>query len=377
MSKYVSTKKHAPIDETVQVPAAIRAAAARSEALHKQMYEQEPTQQEPTQQEGEQQPQEPVQQPNEAAEDKNGERKEPPAQQPQQASEQTQQAPAQEKGPQAANAATGSETDWEHRYHSMKGRYDRQVEATNNMSRRISDLEALIANMQKAAVQQPQQPPSELSFKPIGQEERETFGEDFIDVAQRAAMEKMSPEVQRLQRELQRINQQLEQVTNVATQQTKMTVHQTLDNRVPNWRELNRSPEFIAWANLPDPFSGVTRITMLREAFANGDATRVVNFFQGFLKDEATTSPAQGAQPVNQSQQRQKVPLESFAAPGRARAPAASEQQTAPGEKETITHAQITEFYRLVNQGYYRGNEAEKQDLERRIFEAQRDGRIV
>ena len=67
-----------------------------------------------------------------------------------------------------------------------------------------------------------------------------------------------------------------------------------------------------------------------------------------------------------------KVPLEAFAAPGRAKTAAA----TAPAEKPIITRAQIATFYADKAAGKYRGKEAEADRLERMIFEAQRDGRI-
>ena len=113
---------------------------------------------------------------------------------------------------------------------------------------------------------------------------------------------------------------------------------------------------------------------MLQEAHRNGEAQRVLQFFKGFLSDEAVTAPA-GDQPGKvTSLGNEKTPLENFAAPGRAKAPAAS---SAPGEKETISRAQIANFYRMVNQGHYRGNDAEKNRLEQMIFDAERDGRIV
>lgn len=108
------------------------------------------------------------------------------------------------------------------------------------------------------------------------------------------------------------------------------------------------------------------------DAFEKADGQRVLRFFQGFLSDEAATGPATTqTEPPNG-----KVPLETFAAPGRAKAPAAS-VAIAPVEKETITHAQIAAFYSDVQRGRFRGNEAEKDRLEAMIFEAQAEGRVV
>ena len=68
-----------------------------------------------------------------------------------------------------------------------------------------------------------------------------------------------------------------------------------------------------------------------------------------------------------------KLSLESFAAPGRAKTSAAS---SAPVEKPLITRAQISQFYADSASGKYRGREAEKNQLEAMIFDAEREGRI-
>ncbi len=197
----------------------------------------------------------------------------------------------------------------------------------------------------------PQARTPDLTFKPVTQEEKDNYGEEFIDVATRAAAEKLSPEISRLTEELNR-----------------------LKGTISNVAEKTENPKFIAWANLPDPFSGAIRMPMLQDAFRKGDAPRVLRFFQGFLSDEAATGPASTAQPEMPNG---KVPLESLAAPGRAKAPAASVPPQTPGEKETITHAQIASFYLAVQKGHYKGNEEEKNRLERMIFDAQAEGRVI
>jgi hypothetical protein len=110
---------------------------------------------------------------------------------------------------------------------------------------------------------------------------------------------------------------------------------------------------------------------MMRKAFEANDANRVLHFFKAYLSDEAATAPA-SIQPTPKG----KVPLEELAAPGRAKAPAAS---ATPGEKEkpTITRAQISQFYLNVQKGVYKGNAAEKDRLEKMIFEAEQEGRVV
>lgn len=333
-----------PVDESVQLPAAIRAAAARSNALHQQAYQ--------------------VEEPNAVAT-------------PQAGTEGQPQTPEPEVKPQPQAGTEGvtppaKADDWEHKYNSMKGRYDRAETTINGLTQRIGMLEAQLAQP-RAPVQQPT---PDLQFKPlITDKDKEDFGADFIDVAQRAALEKVNPEIAQLKAELAQLKGTVGSVASQTEKQTQQSIYAQLDKDQPNWRQINRDPKFLAWANLPDPFSGAIRVHMMNDAFNKGDAHRVLAFFKGFLSEEAAPTPAPATPPNPVTPQgNSKVPLEAFAAPGRATTAAAT---PAPAEKETITRAQISQFYLDVQKGKYRGNDAEKDRLERMIFEAEQDGRIV
>lgn len=335
---YRAQKQHLPMDPDVKLPAAIRAQSARASEIHKQAYE-TPAQDEP-----------PVQTPPPPA-------AEPPVQQ-------TPPPVKQDTPPPAAN-----DTDWQRNYEAMKGRYDKQVETNSGLNQRISNLEATLASLQSRPAVQQQTP--DLTFKTISKEEKDTYGEEFIDVAQRAAQEKLTPEIAELRREIAQLKGTVGNVAQQTETSERERMFNYLTSKIPTWRTINRDPKFIAWTNLPDPFSGAIRINLMKEAFGRFDAERVLNFFKGFLSDEAATGPAPSH---TDTLPNGKIPLETFAAPGRAKAPAVSET---PGAKETISQAQIAAFYLAVQKGQYRGNEAEKKRLEQMIFDAQADGRIT
>lgn len=340
------TAHFAQPDPEVKLPAAIRAAAARSQTLHDQAY----TPDAPA-------PQTPAQQPGNGGEE--GNTPKPNAEAPRQEETRT-------EGDPAPAPATGAD-DWQHKYNSIKGRYDRAEETMRSLNGRIAQLEGLLAS---ASAAPRQQPTPDLQFKSsITDKDRADFGEDFIDVASRAARDTITPEVAELRARLARLEGTVTDVSSKTVEQTRQTMYSYLDSQLPDWRKINRDPNFIGWTNLQDPLSGAIRLDMMKRAFDQGDAQRVLLFFKGFLSDEAAPAPVQ-AKPDPTG----KVPLETFAAPGRAKAPAAA---TAPGEKETISQAQISQFYADVNRGKYRGNEAEKERLERMIFSAQAEGRIV
>lgn len=335
-----------PVDTEVVLPAAIRAAANKAGQLHKDAYETPAPQQEQNGQE--RQPEE-----TKAVET-------PPT--PKAGTEEVPVTPP----------AKGEEFDgsWENRYLAMKGRYDKQEDVIRQLTSELGSMRSEIDRLRTSTAPAPVAT-RENTFKKLTAEEREAYGEDFIDVSARAAEEKLMPEIETLKATVADLTGKLTQVAKTSHDTQTLTMNQQLDRDLPDWRKINRDPRFIAWLNLRDPFSGVIRINMLKEAHAAGEAHRVLNFFNGFLRDEAVVDPVGRKAEVTSEG---KVPLESLAAPGRAKAPAASPP---PGEKETITRSQIKEFYALVNKGHYRGNEAAKEDLERRIFEAERDGRVI
>jgi hypothetical protein len=95
----------------------------------------------------------------------------------------------------------------------------------------------------------------------ITQADRENYGEEFIDLTRRAAIDALAPELHQLRAE----NQQLRQA---AQRSQNSTIQQALDQALPDWRATYADPEFSAWLQSPDPYAGETRSQLLRRAVA-------------------------------------------------------------------------------------------------------------
>jgi hypothetical protein len=276
----------------------------------------------------------------------------------------------------------------------MKGRHEKDQEYIKQMSEQISNLQNVLATMNAA----PQAPVRnrELQFESLlSAEEVSEYGEEFLGVVGKKAQEAATPLVQELRQEIDALKQQVGQVGGSIAQNAREKMLAQLDGTGMPWREVNKDPRFFQWLALPDTYSGAIRHNLLKAAWERNDTPRAAAFFQGFLAEEAAVDPARGSDPLgngpNGSQapltfegngrnsgassgvQNGKVPLESFAAPGRAKSAAGN----LPAEKPLITRSQITNFYARCAAGLYRGNEQEKNRLERMIFEAQADGRIT
>jgi len=297
--------------------------------------------------------------------------------------------PVQEPAPQAPQApqqpVPQTPQDWEHQFNSLRGRYDRTTEDNRRMAQQVSEMQRLLATMSSSgspdAARQnpPQQEGSGVRFSgPVATprvtaKERQEFGDELIDVMGRRAQEVYEPYVQQMANELAQLKRQVGGVQNHVTYDARSRMYDTFNKELPNWRQLNEHPEFLAWLELPDGLSGRIRKDMLGEAYNRNEASRVTEFFKRFLSDQAVHGPAgSGQQPGNGGSPSPQVDLMSLAAPGRAKA---GQTQVTP-EKPLVYASEIAQFYRDASLGRYKGRDDEYRLIEQQIFEAQRDNRI-
>lgn len=337
------------IDPTVKIPAAVLAAAARAEEIQKAAY----TQPEVTAEGNEE---------GQAQEEANPELS---------AASLAEGAPQEQQTEQVqSEQPSASDETWEHKYKSVHGRYVRSQEQIRQLAEQITNLQNVIATMQAApSVKIPELQAERL----ITEEEEKDYGQDFLNVVGKKAKEELLPIVKQYEAKITELEARLQGVSGVMAQDTQAKMLATLDDKLPDWREINRKKEFLDWLQLPDPYSGDIRHNMLKAAYAQSNASRVLAFFNGFLAEEAAVAPAMG-EPDPQTTTVAKVPLTNLAAPGRAKSAAGS--TSTPAEKPIFTRAQITRFYADVAANKYRGRDAEKAKMETQIFEAQREGRI-
>jgi prefoldin subunit 5 len=326
------------IDDSVKLPRMVLAGIALSEDTHKQAYNTEPA-------------------------------KEPPKE-----GEVTPEPPKEPVTP-AGNTLPVDEQSWEHRYKSMEGRYKAEVprlrEQIRSMNDQIASLQSTMAAMEAAP--KPVETPKELKAQSlITADELKDYGEEFLSVVGKKAKEELVPLVASLQEEIKGLKSQLGNVGTSLAVNARDKMFGSLDKELSDWREINQKQEFLDWLDLPDAYSGDTRMNLLRRAFERNDAPRVLAFFQGFLSEEAALDPARVSKP-NGADNSGKVPLENLVAPGRARTAAGKDSTP---EKPILTTRDIANFYSLVQQGKYRGRDKERAEHEAMIFEAQKDGRI-
>jgi len=265
-----------------------------------------------------------------------------------------------------------AEKTLEQKYKTLQGMYNAEVPRLHaekrELANRVQQLEHLFSSMstQPAAEQTPAQ-------KLITEQDIEDYG-DSIDVMRRVFREEMSSkdaeisELKQLVRQMQgTVVPRVHELSQNYAVSNEQRFWSDLQAAVPDWQDINANKEFQSWLLEVDPLTGVTRQTYLDDAQRNLDVRRVVNFFSAWKGntggyDARTDRAAQSASE-----------LERQVSPGRGRSGGAKPQ----GEAKTYTPEDIRKFFTDVQKGKYRGKEAERDRLERDIFAAQREGRIV
>jgi len=283
------------------------------------------------------------------------------------------QAPAPRQEEQNAVGDKDEEETYEQRWRSLQGMYNAEVPRLHaerrELTNRVQQLEQLLASMTAKPSGQAATPAEKL----ITEQDIEDYG-DSIDVMRRVFREEagaLKQENAQLRQMLQQMQanvvpkvQQLSQRQAVSSEQAFWAELQTA---VPDWQDINTSREFQSWLLEVDPLTGVPRQTYLEDAQRNLDARRVVNFFTAW-KGQAGVPNARSTRTAQSASE-----LEKQVAPGRGR----SGGNKTAGEPKTYTQEDIKRFFTDVQKGKYKGKETERDRIERDIFAAQREGRIV
>jgi len=361
------------VDPNVRVPDHVKASAALAETIHQQAYA----------------PPEPTPEEKAAAEEATRAAEAEAAAQAQQVQQPAQDAnqPLQQEQPQRTGVSGDDEgisaTEWKHRFLSMKGRHDAQSRTLGTMQQQMQELgdevvrlnsllsDAPASNSQNSRTQNNSR---QDHAKLITDQDRDTYGDELIDVVSRAAKQVIAPELDALKNENQSLKKQ---VITQAQRDTKAQLRQA----VPDWVAINNTPQFQAWLNLPNIYTGQVRRQMLNAAYQAADAPKVIAFYNDFLMEVRATGQTLQTPQVEQQQpspapapRQAAVDLGTLAAPGRAK-PASGDSQV-PADKPFITRAQISKFYDDKRRGFYAGREAQAAQFEADLTVAQREGRV-
>ena len=282
-------------------------------------------------------------------------------------SEQAPQSETEEQG----QSDTEPKDTWEQKYKTLQGMYNAEVprmKAENReLSSRVTQMEQLLSTLNSQPAAQPESTDPLITDKDV-----QEYG-DSIDVMRRAAREELAQsnarvtELENTIRQLQSsVVPQMNQISHAQAQTAEQAFWADLSGKVPQWQDINADDNFQSWLLEIDPLTGISRQTYLEDAQANLDSNRVAQFFMSW--------PGAKSTPVAQTNRKaSSEELEKQVAPGRGR----SASNAVPSEGQTYSPADIEQFFANVRKGKYKGREEERGRIERDIFAAQREGRIV
>jgi hypothetical protein len=265
------------------------------------------------------------------------------------------------------------EGDWKLRYERMHGRYNASQKTIGEMQEQMTQLGNELLLLQRMPPQSRQQsapPPPPEAPAYLTETDVQNYGNDLLDVTQRAALHAVAPHLQALESQNAELQRRL-------AVEARRNLDQQVELAVPNYREIDRDPRWHRWLLGVDVLSGRVRQQLLNEAISTAQALRVISFFKGFLNEEAATGHNDPALTSHQpaAPREAAIDLGSLAAPGRAR-PATGGDASLPPERPIYTRAQIRDLYSAQRKGAYVGREAEWARQEADIIAAGREGRI-
>lgn len=251
--------------------------------------------------------------------------------------------------------------DFQQKYAVLKGKYDKEIpelKATvSELVERNRQLEQMLAQLAERSAP----PVAPTTSKLIKPEEEAEYGTEFFDVVGRRAREILEAELAPLRSQVQQANAHKGRVSD---EERKQTIAEALTENVPGWEAINTSQQFLAWLADRDVFSGKVKRELLTEAFQNGDAARVVQFFKAFQEDPAS-APAPAARTPS-------VDAGTLVAPGTPRGGSPAE---APGGGRMWTQAEVSQFYADARRG--RIPAERKAQIEKEIIRAAAEGRVT
>jgi hypothetical protein len=175
-------------------------------------------------------------------------------------------------------------------------------------------------------------------------EDVQNYGNELLDVTQRAALHVVAPHLQHLEAQNADLQRRL-------AQEARRNLDAAVERQIPNYREIDRDPRWHRWLTGIDVYTGQPRQALLNIAIMDNSTSRVVALFNGFLQEAGDTQ--------------QSPPARGQAAGRRS------------SGKTFYTRDQVKQLYRAHQQGAYNGREQEWARQEVDIIRAGAEGRIL
>lgn len=234
-----------------------------------------------------------------------------------------------------------------HKYSVLQGKYNSEVPV---LQTKIRDLESAIESLKAGAASEATRKTGEFASKLKEDLEGSETAENILGTI-REETEAVKSDL------LAEIKRSVQPLTEKAALTDEQKFYSGL-SAVDNWQAINKDAGFNTWLDTVDPLTGYAYRSWLNDAWHKKDATRAVEIFKKWPGGQKKASKTQ-------------TTIEEMVSPGQK----SSQTETInEPEKERISQAQISAFYRDVQRGKYTPEEVKK--YERVLEQAVRDGRV-
>jgi hypothetical protein len=261
------------------------------------------------------------------------------------------------------------ETDWEHKFKVLQGKYNKEVPRYAEQVREISrERERLGNDLKKlkdevSELKKNRQP--DLDPEAFGE-----YGEEFRKLVEQ--MNGLKAENESLKNVIEDLSEEThiikESAKNLQDTQVNISVerfYESLGSAIPDWETVNQDPGFLRWLAEEDSLTGETKQALLDQAAKTLNSIKVIKIFKAY-KNLANESMQRDREKAD----KRKKTLESQITP--------SKDQTDAGvtndQKIFWTRDGISRFYADRTAGRISPEKAKS--LEADLFLAYREGRI-
>lgn len=249
-----------------------------------------------------------------------------------------------------------SQGDWKHKYGVLQGMFDKTRADDRDRITQLESQNALLSRMADPTTKQdtfhPTVTPPPDNYGLSDDEIEELGGVDFVKAIGKISAAGAAQEIQSL-------SQQVVELESTQNETLDTIFYSRLSELCPDWRLINKDPQFDLWLKGNEGFSGIPMQSFLVNAYEERDAATTARYFVQF--QGLQTSPPN----LNQDVVSEIVPL-----------PQGGGGPPIVHNKPIYTPASIAQFFKDRGLGKFKGKEAEAEAIEADIFAAQKEGRI-
>jgi len=255
---------------------------------------------------------------------------------------------------------------WEQRYRTLQGMF---AQETRNLHAQVATLKDQLAELVQA--KQRETPPAAPTAL-VTEQDTEAFGSDLIDMARRVAREEFGAReaqyIGRIAALETQVKQQVGEVQQTQQQTSREGFFAKLETAVPNWEQVQATPECQQWLASRMPGATFTWNDVLVDAAGEFNAERAAEVFTAFFAAHGSKQPSPTPRPAPPA----RAALSRQVSPPRA----ASAAPVPTDAKRVFTSAEYEQesmrVVRLNKQGQY----AEATQIENELNAALMEGRL-